>query len=122
MQLALEVLRAGALVPWSDEGGLRGWADVDDALRIGGPVTRVIRWSLRGDDSRLLRARLALLLRAMLRADAGDFGRWVCPGCGEECYEAARYCYRDGTGELARPMVPHRRITPLWELAGEVRR
>jgi hypothetical protein len=72
-----------------------------------------------GAPWRLLRARLALYLRAVLRADRGDFGEWRCDECGVQCYEDSRYCYREGDGSRALPMEPTRRITPLWELAPE---
>lgn len=66
---------------------------------------------------RLLRARLALLLRAMLRADAGDFGPCVCRDCG--------HAYRPGPWERCEAGTErwhgcrgvHRRITPAWERA-----
>lgn len=67
---------------------------------------------LTGDQpNRLLRARLALLLRAILRADAGKFGKMVCTCFGEprdiETHRDARHCTK-----------PHLlRYTPLWERA-----
>ncbi len=83
-------------------------------------------------DSRLLRARLALLLRALLRADAGDVYGVKCEAC---AYNGRRermvavawrrvadvegrmltqlYCRRCGDFEW----TPTLRITPLWELA-----
>jgi hypothetical protein len=74
---------------------------------------------------RLLRARLALLLRAILRADAGDFG--PAPTCvlchGSGCSADDANCIADGgccphtfhgggSAVSARP-----RITPLWAQA-----
>lgn len=61
---------------------------------------------------RVLRARLALLLRALIRADAGDFGRTWCVPCGEH-NPAGCECWDEG-----RDLGPRsRRITPLWTLA-----
>jgi hypothetical protein len=55
-------------------------------------------WTVRdAAGSRLLRARLALLLRTLLRADAGDYGR---------CYLWGRH------GD-----VRYAPVRPLWELA-----
>lgn len=75
------------------------WAAAWDLARYdaGGP-----RWPR--STERLLRARLALLLRALLRADAGDFGPTAWAGC--RCS-----CDGDNGGWQAT------RYTPLWELA-----
>lgn len=64
-------------------------------------------------NPRLLRARLALYLRALLRAAAGDCGPWRCRTCGRflprHHFEgAARHrCLADG-GRYWRP------VHPLW--------
>lgn len=82
-----------------------------------------------GAPGRLVRARLALYLRARLRAEGREeigFGRWVCAGCGSEdlrsIYEqvprfvgdewrpACRTCGGEQTDYTCR-------IAPLWELA-----
>jgi hypothetical protein len=75
---------------------------------------------------RLLRARLALVIRALLRADAGDYGP---PG---ESPVMAWLVHRHGHNgappeSFAAWRVRHgarwsRRITPLWELAREAGR
>jgi hypothetical protein len=116
MQLALEVLRNHRRFP------AVGLGQAADVLGYGPPRLEEwaapARWSNRSPRSaRLLRARLALYLRAVLRADAGHYVEWRCSVCGEEAYASARFCYRDGDGPNAIPMEPHRRITPLWERA-----
>ncbi len=68
--------------------------------------------------SRLIRARLALYIRAMLRADAGNFGPerpW--------CVEHGDVDFGQRPGRRCPSMwceavtLPSRRITPLWERA-----
>lgn len=72
---------------------------------------------------RLLRARLALLLRATLRADAVDFSRRRCASCGSR-YTIAEpdddglpsfWCGRERRWQSDGPGVWDRRITPLWQ-------
>lgn len=133
MRLALGVLRQypdnwGAAVTVLDVGG---------AWQIGAAYESAAYAC--NDDVDAVGLRVALYLRARLRmegpgrtvegavpapdgsgwhiADRERLGTWICPGCGEECFGGARYCYRDGDGPRAQPMVPHRRITPLWQLA-----
>lgn len=77
-------------------------------------------------DLRLGRARLALLFRAMLRADAGDYGRFSRHGgewlvTGRSCSNTRHYvepntmrCDANSCGCYEKAI---RRITPLWELA-----
>lgn len=114
-----------------------------EALRNGGPMAYAIRsgvlwaqelWAIadRGREGfvgwrrlcLVLRARLALLLRALLRADAGDFGsrRLWCPACCSRRVATSRNggpwaCEVCGTPGVFTP-----RITPLWELAPASRR
>lgn len=89
----------------------------------------------RGDrlvaPARLLRARLALLLRALLRSDAGDFGPVECSECGHGGYHLpsgealvgsrCHVCELEAwqvTGEIcAGPRHERRRYRPLWEQA-----
>jgi hypothetical protein len=62
-----------------------------DTMDLGGDVCDEIRHAMRGNRGnvlryppRLLRVRAALLLRAILRADAGDYGpceAWRCVAC-----------------------------------------
>ena len=127
-ELALAVLRRGAAKRGlSPEGHAR--ADVGlayGAINIGGMgnMRRALDASPLG---RMLRARLALLLRARLRADRGDCGpTWQieCETCGGAgvvwdwvgTYEAggwqARRCIACGG-----PRALTRRITPLWQRA-----
>lgn len=67
--LGYECLRAGDLT------------DAMYALDVGGPFTATLvdatnNAEMRGATRPILRARLALALRALLRADAGDMGAW----------------------------------------------
>jgi hypothetical protein len=77
-----------------------------------------------GVPHRLLRARLALLLRVMLRVDAGDVRRWRCPQHGR----SVAWDWHDEHGEewwcsacrrwrISRIDPPTCRIRPLWEIA-----
>jgi hypothetical protein len=88
---------------------------------------------------RLLRARLALYLRALLRADRGDCGPWRCPVCalpwtpeyGPSPHPRSTH-FHCGLGATPHPSgTCHdgervarygRRITPLWQQAGEASR
>jgi hypothetical protein len=75
------------------------------------------------DDPRRLRGLMATLLRAILRADAGDYGRerhrcvkgCVTDHCKHLRFDAHR-CYY-----VAEPpdFLLTRRYTPLWEMAGK---
>lgn len=56
---------------------------------------------------RLLRARLALYLRAVLRADRGDYG-----ACGDDCWGCRWAHVSDGFDHDAP-----RKCHPLWEMA-----
>jgi hypothetical protein len=112
----------------------------DSAVRVlesehifGGALSEAASWvieprraSVYERRKRLLRARLALLLRALLRADAGDYGRLRCH-CGNpvvtetsdkigggvhECFWCPRCREWRICGEW-----PRRTCRPLWERA-----
>lgn len=93
----------------------------EDALRLGGPVSnaiymivfRHIVW-----EERVHRARLALLLRALLRADAGDFGpaRLTAAGRAYLALSAAEMIVHGGFASRMGA-TDTRCITPLWEHA-----
>lgn len=67
----------------------------------------------------VLRARLALALRAILRADAGDYGvRSECVLCyGTTCGANDANCISDGGCCPCHGALTNGRITPLWEQA-----
>lgn len=79
-------------------------------------------WTKIDNDPRILRARLALALRALLRADADDYGgRWACTVCGSKNYTHALFTGRmvsrcNDCGEYGAPDWTIR-IRPLWEMA-----
>ncbi len=52
------------------------WHGPRELMRMLEQATHVV-------EARLLRARLALLLRVMIRADAGDYGRCPCSVCND---------------------------------------
>lgn len=123
---AYELLRDNASAgnrAWREGAATRVLADAETALRCSDLWAQVNaqRWRIVGDGrddraiyflgTRLLRARLALYLRAVLRADAGDFG--PCP---DDCW-GCRWSHVSDSFEHAPP----RRITPLWELAPSTR-
>jgi hypothetical protein len=68
----------------------------------------------RRSSSRLLRARLALALRVLLRADAGDFGPVSAIRC-MQCRLVSGLC--TCTGHLAWWRCEHKAVLPLWESA-----
>lgn len=75
-----------------------------------------------GDDEehvepRMLRARLALAIRAILRADRGDCGRARCSGC--RCVTRNNAAIVRGWCSCCEERAEWRRdrITPLWERA-----
>jgi hypothetical protein len=97
-----------------------------EPLRFGDSVARDIRracdraiaqsrpvYLMTRDERRLLRARLGLALRVLLRADAGDFGRWKpCRWCDLPGPWSHRFgC--PGSGEARSRML----VRPLWESA-----
>ena len=82
----------------------------------------VVHSEARGNE-RIVRARLALWIRARLRADAGDCGPTACTGCRREADRgewAGLSC--DWCGPLSESHLDWRRITPLWQSAPETRR
>ena len=140
LTLALECLRAEC----PSRGDRSAWDYLDDArnvLGIGsyaegmaGAVHDALYAAGPWRSARLLRARLALLLRALLRADAleresEELGlscawtlRWcaVCDGCGESLPnyaigEPVNVCPKRGGHPVAR------RARPLWESAPKTR-
>jgi hypothetical protein len=75
-------------------------------------------------NPRLLRARLALLLRVLLRVDRDDLRRWRCPEHGRR----VAWYWHDGRGEewwcaecrrwrIVKIDPPTCHIRPLWEIA-----
>lgn len=123
--LAYECVRASVVRFRSVHRGHAIWA-----LRIGVetlPILDAFTAALRAeDDTRLVTARLALLLRVLLRAaeeeallDHGGPGvgmEWtVCLRCdGTAAHPEGRSCYEcRGVGLIAYPL----RYTPLWEHA-----
>src|SRR5690606_1233742 len=123
---ALEVLRLGVLREPRDGG--RALDDETRAERICAEGARDA-WAeacaagREGQRPRPVRARLALLIRARLRADRGDCGRTRHEATGKRCQrvdhawdERARCRYACGCWRTSR------RITPLWQRAGEARR
>lgn len=131
MQLALEVIRLD--VGRAEHAPVEAWLSLSgasSALRMGEartvlpvPFAPLLPpgWTLTDDSGpiRLIRARLALYLRARLRADRGDCGRAWCPGCERRVplhHVSARHCLTVHGGRRTRLS---RRITPLWQLAPE---
>lgn len=111
MQLALEALRyVNELADiWKCNDAYASLDKAMDALSLGrGPSDRilsaVVDYRSYDPHNRIQRCRLALLLRAMLRADRGDYGprEWV--GC---------TCHCDGVNGGWQ----FRRYVPLWDLA-----
>lgn len=101
--------------------------------RFGGSVSQSVGeayWRARmigAVEPGLGRVRLALLLRVLLRADAGDFGPVECTGCGDGGWRFDRAGQRcsgcdiehwQDTRELDSEARYERvRFTPLWETA-----
>jgi hypothetical protein len=126
LSLALEVLRAeygsaglaaDVLERGDDAAGALGEAvegqrNLDHHYRCcgGGPVSSA-------SARRLLRARLALVLRAMLRADAGDYGPRMCRDCGGPYPRGVWEPCRAGTEHWHGCRGVAAAYTPLWELA-----
>jgi hypothetical protein len=97
-------------------------ADSGACTIVGGDDARY--WHVLRLNRRLLRARLALLIRALLRADAGDFGRVtgrVCERCGKFLPRQPppnQHLYAGGhCSGLPFSTFSSRRIAPLWERA-----
>lgn len=93
---------------------------IDDAcaaLLAGGAVSCTIEYALPGRDMGVERARLALLLRVLLRVDAGDLG----PVLSSDGY-VAMIARMDALGGYVTPRPRTQRMTPLWESAPPTRR
>jgi len=75
----------------------------------------------RGVSRRVLFARLALALRVLLRADAGDFGEVACERCGfvgdgtHEAGEPCGLCWQRCVEPV--PRYRPRQFRPLWEVS-----
>lgn len=84
-------------------------------------IPRTRRGELTG-NVRLTRARLGLLIRALLRADRGDFARVPrCPGCSLEVHLFEIGEVTDGPCPVTRRHERVRGAMPLWELAPPTR-
>lgn len=105
-ELALGVLRRD-VAGWPDRvpshGDLKRYVET---LALGGVYLEAEPPHYDGTPRLLFRARLALYLRALLRADRGDCGPW----------RAGRYDTRQRAYDITR------RMRPLWQVAGEARR
>lgn len=122
MQLALEWLREN---PWHMVDRIDA---AERALFLGGSTSRRVQRGMHGFASRsqpwrMTRARLALCLRAVLRADRGDCGpkRKRCPACGWRegiASEALTDAMRDCDEWPRDEWRPYR---PLWEQAPATR-
>ena len=122
--IAYECLRSGDLGEAGDalSCGVRSWNG-------NGFTERLMLACGTVPTDRLLHARLALYLRALLRADAGDCGKWHCPKCGSRWLVREDYDEEDGRRmwwcgkeRLWRfyddcDSVPVRSYRPLWERA-----
>lgn len=126
MVLALECLRwyprgpeaSDALRDASDALRLPMW-EVGPRTAIGAELYEAVRQTWQDDRScRLLRARLALLLRVLLRVDAGDYGGSrpaECHACGGAITVFGDGAPCDVCGGLGDLRTSH--IRPLWEAA-----
>lgn len=135
MELALAALRHSALITTrTTDGGAEQLSqcairEAGIALAVGfsGLARPIV--DTEAEWGRVIRARLALYLRARLRAEGrGEigFGRWVCAGCGSEdlrsIYEQAPRFVGDEWRPACRTCGGEQtdytcRVTPLWELA-----
>ena len=131
LTLAYECLRGGAQDPPRTGGSIY---EARAALESGGRFARLLAyntWCFGSTPARrMMSARLALYLRAVLRADLEDYGgtRTFCRECG---YRSAGHAawWSHGAGQEgrhgARVAIATRVICPLWERAprtGEGRR
>jgi len=92
----------------------------EDALLCGGPCARAVHRAVDTVNwwQPVHHARLALLLRAVLRADAGDFGRWRgCDACDFCRLDHGRSTWANGWRRLCAEGT--HRYRPLWEQAPE---
>jgi hypothetical protein len=116
LTLALHVLRSCGANAVHEALWPLGWVpDVYDAVEAA---------HAHGVPTRLLRARLALLLRVLLRVDKDDLRRWRCPEHGRR----VAWDWHDGHGEewwcaecrrwrIVKIDPPTCHIRPLWEIA-----
>lgn len=120
MVLAYEALRLGHLGAAMD---ILGHGD-EEAYRLRVVARSEFDWvcfDRRERSYRLLRARLALLLRVLLRADAGDYGEVTCERCGNrgdgthETGEPCGLCWQTCVEPV--PSYRPRHFAPLWESA-----
>lgn len=99
-----------------------GFGD-EAACRLRGAVYWALSDARKAVDHRLIRARLALYLRALLRAERGEFGPWSRQATGLFCSRVNHHV--DIHGRCRVPSCgcynEHRRITPLWQLAKEAK-
>jgi hypothetical protein len=116
---AIEALRHtdGGAVPYLPPILVAAEAVMDDAIpwTTGTKTWRTVHYRNRD----LVRARLALLLRAILRADAGDTGpkRAVCPACRAPSYVAGRRRVSDCSCKTLGWLITTAPYTPLWAIA-----
>jgi hypothetical protein len=135
MELALHVLRDSVLGdsavwwPWCVAGAVTILRQGSHLVDLADAVGRAEWVELRTGDLgrrrhyRILRARVALYIRAVLRMEAGDHGNFArcirnCPGCGADvCWMEPRCaaCGEPYRRRLARPLwldAPPHKETP----------
>jgi hypothetical protein len=131
MQLALAIIREsvteyGPGYRWIDGYVCAVVSSADHTLRLGQflPLNDALFGSCCGTAPRLVRARLALYLRARLRADAGDCGRTTPIPLPAKCRHWMHEQDSDGRCGYLRCgcWTWTHRITPLWQSAPETRR
>ena len=122
LELAYDWLR---MLTASPEGAFNALREASAVLGFGGDDARELRRSVaiiarttwrssreKADTHRLLRARLALAIHAILRADAGDCGPMMtrCDWC-LRAQSHATWCEADDAG------IHRLSFTPLWQSA-----
>ena len=119
--LALECLRLVTSREWDDT--YNAISEAFDVLAKGGPFCATfypeVHYAKRRTEPRRLRARICLYLRALLRADRGDFGPLRCRSC--RAPSPSYICSRRYFGDERPHTVRRQRITPIWYLAPSVR-